>query len=339
MTGKKVTIRDIANYLDVSVTTVSFALNDKGDISDETRSRIKEVASDMGYRPDHLARSLVTGVSHTVGVIIPDVSNQFFAETVRYLQTELASQGYDMILCNSEELMQNDLKYIDLLSGRQVDGLIMTLSAQSMEKENQARVQNALNRAGVPYVFLDRCYREDMPVVAIDNLDSGYTVAKYLIDHGHTNIGLITGPMCLNSSFNRLDGFMKAMKERGIPVPEENVVHLSYNMESGRQGAQQLLARGVTAIFAFNDLQAYGVLSYINECGLSVPEDVSLVGFDDVFYSSILKTKLTTVRQPIRELATETCKMTIKLMKGEACPQAVKLKTELIVRDSVADIQ
>lgn len=339
MTGKKVTIRDIANYLDVSVTTVSFALNDKGEISEETRSRIKEVARNMGYRPDHLARSLVTGVSHTVGVIIPDVSNQFFAETVRYLQTELASCGYDMILCNSEELMQNDLKYIDLLSSRQVDGLIMTLSAQSMEKENRVLVQNALDRTGVPYVFLDRFYCEKMPVVSIDNVDSGYTVARHLIDHGHRNIGLITGPMCLNSSFNRLEGFMRAMGESGIPVPEENVVHLSYTMEAGRQGAQQLLKRGVTAIFAFNDLQAYGVLSYINECGLSVPEDVSLVGFDDVFYSSILRTKLTTVRQPIRELATETCKMTIKLIKGEACPQTVKLKTELIVRDSVADIQ
>lgn len=339
MTSKKVTIRDIANYLDVSVTTVSFALNDKGDISEETRNRIKEAANNMGYRPDHLARSLVTGVTHTVGVIIPDVSNQFFAETVRYLQTELASQGYDMILCNSEELMQNDLKYIDLLSSRQVDGLIMTLSAQSMEKENQARIQMALNRAGVPYVFLDRCYREDMPVVAIDNLDSGYTVAKHLINHGHTNIGLITGPMCLNSSFNRLDGFVKAMQECGIALPEENVVHLSYTMDAGRQGAQQLIERGVTAIFAFNDLQAYGVLSYMNECGLSVPENVSLVGFDDVFYSSILKTKLTTVRQPIKALATETCKMIIKLMKGEACTQAVKLKTELIARDSVADIR
>jgi LacI family transcriptional regulator len=110
-------------------------------------------------------------------------------------------------------------------------------------------------------------------------------------------------------------------------------------MEAGRQGAEQLLDRGVTAIFAFNDLQAYGVLSYINECGLSVPNDVSLVGFDDIFYSSILKTKLTTVRQPVKELATETCKMTMKLIKGEACPKMIKLKTELIVRDSVADVR
>lgn len=338
MAVKKVTIKDVAEHVGVSVTTVSFALNDKGNISPETCDRIKRVACDMGYHPDHLARSLVTGVSHTIGVIIPDISNQFFAETVRYLQTELAEAGYDMILCNSEELMENDIKYINLLSSRQVDGLIMTLSAQSMEQGNQLRIQEALSRLNVPYVFLDRYYKNDMPVVAIDNVDSGYTVAKYLIECGHRNIGVITGPMCLNSSYNRLEGFLKATKEFGIDVPMDRVVHQSYVMEAGMLGARQLLEKGVTAIFAFNDLQAYGVLSYINECGLSVPENISLVGFDDVFYSSILKTKLTTVRQPIKELATQTSRMIIKLMKGESCPKMVKLKTQLIIRDSVGSI-
>ena len=249
---KKVTIKDVAEQLGLSVTTVSLVLNNKGDIPESTRSRIRRVAEDMGYHPDYMARSLVTGKSHIVGVLVPDISNQFFAETVRHSQTELNNYGYDIILCNS--------------------------------------------------------------------------------------IGLITGPMSLNSSANRLEGVQKAMAERGIALPKENIVSLSYDMDSGRQGAEVLIARDVTAIFCFNDLQAYGVFAYVNEHGMKVPDDISLVGFDDIFYSSILETKLTTVRQHIRQMALETCKVVVNLLEGKPCPTEVKLTTELIVRDSVKDI-
>lgn len=336
---KKVTIKDIADKLGLSVSTVSFVLNGKGDISQSTRDKIKEAAISMGYRPDYLARSLVTGRSYTIGVIIPDISNQFFAETVRHLQIELSAYGYDMILCNSEEQTKNDIRYIDWLASRRVDGLILTLSAQSMDKTNRQHVKAALKNAGIPYMFLDRYYASDSPVVAIDNVDSGYTVTKYLIEHGHKDIGVITGPLSLNSSYNRLEGFMKAMKESNIEVSQDNIINLSYDMEAGRKGAEHLLSHGVTAIFAFNDLQAYGVLAYANEKGLKVPDDISLVGFDDIFYSSILETKLTTVRQPVKTLATETCNMIINLLQGKDCQKEVKLKTELIIRDSVREIR
>lgn len=335
---KKVTIKDIADKLGISVSTVSFVLNDKGEISQPTRDKIKEAAFNMGYRPDYLARSLVTGKSHTIGVIIPDISNQFFAETVRHIQTGLSGYGYDIILCNSEEKTKNDIKYIDWLASRRVDGLILTLSAQSMEKTNHAFIKDALENAKIPYMFLDRYYKSEAPIVSIDNVDSGYTVTKYLLSEGHKNIGVITGPLSLNSSYNRLEGFLKAMREANVTVSENNIVNLAYDMESGKTGAEKLIKKGVTAIFAFNDLQAYGALEYCNENGLKIPEDVSLVGFDDIFYSSILETKLTTVRQPIRELANETCKTIINLLEGKECKKEVKLKTELIIRDSVKAI-
>ncbi len=335
---KKVTIKNVAEQLGLSVTTVSLVLNNKGDIPECTRSRIKQVAEDMGYRPDYMARSLVTGKSHIVGVLIPDISNQFFAETVRYLQIELNHYGYDIILCNSEERMDNDIRYIEWLSGRRVDGLVLTLSAQSMQKENREKMQRVLDGVKIPYVFLDRYYQSDAPKILVDNVDGGYRVTKYLLDCGHTNIGVITGPMSLNSSANRLEGVQKAMAERGIALSEENVVNLAYDMDSGRLGAEKLIPRGVTAIFCFNDLQAYGVFAYVNELGLSVPNDVSIVGFDDIFYSSILETKLTTVRQHIRQMALETCKVVVNLLENKPCQQEVKLETELIVRDSVKDI-
>ena len=207
-----------------------------------------------------------------------------------------------------------------------------------MQEENRGKMQRVLDGVKIPYVFLDRYYESNTPKILVDNVDGGYSVTKYLLDSGHTNIGLITGPMSLNSSANRLEGVQKAMAERGITLPKENIVSLSYDMDSGRQGAEVLIAMGVTAIFCFNDLQAYGVFAYVNEHGMKVPDDISLVGFDDIFYSSILETKLTTVRQHIRQMALETCKVVVNLLEGKPCPTEVKLTTELIVRDSVKDI-
>ncbi len=337
---KKVTIKDVAGLTGVSAATVSLVLNGKGDnIPECTRQRIRTAAEKLDYSPDYTARSLVTGKTQTIGVIIPDISNMFFAETVRHIQLELNKYEYDIILCNSEEQMRNDVKYIRWLASRKVDGLILAMSAESMEPQNRGEIQSTLDGLKVPYIFLDRYYKSFAPKVMVDNVDGGYRVAEFLMDCGHTEIGVITGPVSLNSSSNRLKGFTAALNQRGIPLPEENIVYGRYDLESGRNGAEILLNRGVTAVFTFNDLQAYGVLAYAHEKGVKVPDDISLVGFDDIFYSSILETKLTTVRQPVKQMALEVCNMMVGLLAGKPCSEEVKLKTKLIVRDSVKDIK
>ena len=336
---KKTTIKDVALASGVSVATVSLVLNNKGkNIPDCTRERIKRTADELNYLPDYAARSLITGRSHTIGVIIPDISNMFFAEMVRHIQLELDKYGYDIILCNSEEKMQNDIKYINWLASRRVDGLILTMSAESMDPENRGAIQDTLERLKIPYMFLDRYFKSNSHKVMVDNEDSGYQVAKYLLSLGHRNIGVIVGPPCLNSSANRLKGFMAALKEQNIPFSQDNIVDGKYDMESGQIGGRKLIDKGVTAIFAFNDLQAYGVLMSANERGLKVPQDLSVVGFDDNFYSSILETKLTTVRQPVKQMAYEVCKMMVNILEEREHSMEIKLKAELIVRDSVKDI-
>lgn len=336
---KKTTIKDIACATGLSVATVSLVLNNKGkNIPECTRDRIKTAAKDLNYRPDYTARSLVTGRSNTIGVIIPDISNSFFAETVRHIQLELDKYGYDIILCNSEEKMQNDVKYIGWLSSRRVDGLILTMSAESMDPENRSEIQGILENLKIPYIFLDRYFKSDTYKVMVDNADSGYKVAKHLLLSGHRNIGVISGPTFLNSSTNRLKGFLKALEEEGVILPSENVLSGRYDMESGVSCGEKLIEKGVSAIFAFNDLQAYGVLKCAAERGIKVPEQLSVVGFDDNFYSSILETKLTTVRQPIRQMALEVCRMMRNVLDGKETEKEIKLKAELILRDSVKEI-
>ena len=207
MREKRTTIKDVASLADVSAATVSIVLNGKGDsVPDSTKERIRRAAAKLNYMPDFNARAMVTRRTNIIGIIAPDISNSFFAELVRCIQLELNQYHYDIILCNSEEKTENDLRYIRLLAGRNVDGLILTMSAESLTDENEPLMRKTLADTHVPYLFLDRYYKGDKPKVVVDNAGSSYQIAKYLLDCGHTRIGVITGPMNLNSSYNRMKG-------------------------------------------------------------------------------------------------------------------------------------
>ncbi len=336
---KKVTIRDISREVGLSVTTVSLVLNGKGNqIPLETKEKIIACANRLNYHPDLIAQSLATKKTHTIGLLIPDITNSFFTEYVHRIQVKLNSYDYDIILCNSEEKMEEDLKYINLLNNRRVDGLMLAMSAESLQPENIKKTKELLASLEIPYIMIDRYIDGNSPYVGIDNEISGYNVAKYMLEKGHKKIGVITGPMCLSSSINRLKGFMRCLEENKIPLPKENIAYRKYDMESGYLGAKELLKNDITAIFAFNDLQAYGVISYAKEQGLRIPEDLSVAGFDDLLYSSILDTKLTTVKQPIEKIADEACEMMMRLINEEQGVTNVKLNTKLVIRSSIKDV-
>ena len=336
MREKRTTIKDVASLADVSAATVSIVLNGKGDsVPDSTKERIRRAAAKLNYMPDFNARAMVTRRTNIIGIIAPDISNSFFAELVRCIQLELNQYHYDIILCNSDEKTENDLRYIRLLAGRNVDGLILTMSAESLTDENEPLMRKTLADTHVPYLFLDRYYKGDKPKVVVDNAGSSYQIAKYLLDCGHTRIGVITGPMNLNSSYNRMRGLKKAMEEKGLTLDPECVYEGRYDFESGVKGADLLVGKGVTAIFAFSDMQAYGIYESVRRQGKRVPEDVSVIGFDDSFYSSLLETPLTTVRQPLREMAREACRMILDLVNGGSTDCEARLTAEVIVRSSV----
>lgn len=338
MKKKSTTLKDVANSCGVSSTAVSLALNNKpSNLSEKTKRLIIDTANRLGYRPDPTARSLATKKTNTIGVIIPDISNAFFSEAVRHIQIELAEYGYDMFLCNSEEKFENDVKYLELLLSRNVDGLILTMSAESMTIENQKRINTIIKESKTPYVLFDRYYDGDSSKVFVDNESSGYDIAKHLIKNGHQKIGVITGPLVLNSSQDRLNGVMRAMSEVGLSLDKHHIFTGFYDMETGKAGAKKLLSE-VTSIFAFNDLQAFGVIETAKEMGVNIPNDVSLVGFDDIFYASILETKLTTVRQPIFEMSKEIAKLIIHMIKDPTYRANKRMRATLIERDSVKKI-
>ena len=336
---KKITVKDVAIAAGVSQTSVSLVLNNRScNIPETTKQHIRNVADELEYVPSHIARSLVTKRTKTIGVIIPDISNTFFSECVRHIQIEFNKYGYDIFLCDNDEQLENDIKYIKLLSSRNVDALILTLSAESLYKKNISKVQKILDKTEIPFVLLDRYYSGSTSKVLVDNEEGGYLVAKYLLEKGHKNIGVITGPLNLNSSADRLRGVERALLENGLKLNEDSIYQGQYDIDTGHCGGLKLLDK-VSAIFAFNDLQAFGVLEAAKEKHFKIPRDVSLIGFDDVFYSSILETPLTTVRQPVKDLAIEVCNLVLRCIKNPETADEIRLSTELIIRESVKNLE
>lgn len=333
---RKLTLRDVANAAGVSTTAVSFALNDKpSNLSEETRQRIIRIAKEMNYEFNVVARALATRKTNIIGIIIPAIANAFFSESIRHMQTELNKKGYEVILCNSEDKYSNDIKYIKLLISRQVDGIIISISSESMVNNKWEGIKKILEENEMPHILYDRFYPGEDAKVFVNNEQSAYELTKYLISKGHENIGVITGPMTLNSSQSRYAGAEKALSEAHLPFEDDQKYYGKYDIETGYAGAQKLVGK-VSAIFAFNDLQAYGVIQYAREQRISIPEDLSLIGFDDIFYSSILETKLTTVKQPIKEMSEATCKLLLEVMDNPANKKSISLSGDFIIRDSVA---
>lgn len=335
---KRVTIKDVAEKAGVSVTTVSIVLNGKGEsVPKSTQERILKAVEQLHYTPNYSARSLVMGQTNTVGIIVPSITNTFFAELVRFMQKEFAKRGYDIILCNNEERADNDLKYINLFSGRNVDGIVFTPSAESLLPENATRLKETIKKLTIPCIFLDR-YISGYTHISIDNMQSAYHLADYLLSLGHKNIGVVTGPKILNSSTNRLNGLKKRLLEDGIVLSDENVFEGQYDIETGEKATELFINSDVTAIFAFSDMQAYGVYKKLKELGKHVPEDMSVVGFDDNVYSSLLDKPLTTMRQPIEEISESVVETMIKLISGERFEKIEKIPASLVKRESVKDI-
>ncbi|MBO5046298.1 MAG: LacI family DNA-binding transcriptional regulator [Clostridia bacterium] len=336
---KKATIKDVALRAEVSPTTVSMVLNGKSAaLPESTCERVRAAAAELNYSADVLARALVTKKTNIVGVVVPDISNAFFSEAVRHIQVEIARYGYDIILCNSEERAESDERYISLLAGRNVDGLILTPSAESFTAENAEKIKRLLAGLHVPYLFFDRYYTDGGTRVAVDNEASSYAATQYLLENGHKKIGVIAGPLTLNSSRNRLKGVRRALSERGLSLSDEFVYEGRYDFATGVNGGEMLLKKDVTAIFAFSDMQAYGVYESAKRAGKRIPDDVSVMGFDDNIYSSVLEVPLSTMRQPVETIAKEVCRSILALIENKEAEAPACCPARLVRRSSVADI-
>lgn len=326
------TIYDVARLAGVSTATVSRALNGTGQIAPDTRETIAAAVAQLGYSPNTIARSLVTNTTQTIALLLPDITNPFYADLVSGIQDSALSRGHTMLLCTTEGDPEREEEYLNLLRAKRVDGALV--DGLVLPPDRIARFV----RDGFPIVCLDRDLdSKTIPLVQVDNRAGGRLAAEHLLSLGHTRIAHVSGVQGLRISEERLEGYLEAhSKARLVPDPAL-IAEGSFNEEGGYLAAQKLLAGKArfTAVFAANDLSAIGVTTAVTESGRRVPDDVSVVGFDDIRLAAYTSPPLTTIRQPAAEIARRATELLIELTQGKRV--AVKrhlLAPELVVRRS-----
>lgn len=336
----RVTIKDIAQRTGLSITTVSLVLNGKAvKISEESKALVHKVAKELNYRPNQMAVGLIKKKTNTLGLIIPDISNTFFAELAKGVEDEGRKYDYNVILCNTNDKHDTEIEYINILAAKGIDGIILDMSAEDSE-EKAAQSLNLLSNYGIPAVIVDRyCDDRDITSILIDNEQGAYSAARHLIELGHAKIGCVTGPSHERTCMDRLRGYFKALNESGIMIDRNLILEGDYHFQSGYDSAKRLIDQEVTAIFAFNDMMAYGVARGLRENGKAIPEDISLIGFDDIFFSEILDVPLTTVRQPTYEIGQVAARKIIQEIEHEVSERGgIVLQPMLQIRKSTRRI-
>ena len=326
------TIHDVAQSAGVSPTTVSRYLNNRIELPAPTAARIDAAIAELDYRPNLLAKRLSTGRSEAIGLVTPEIGNPFFAELAAAVEDEAERHGYAVFMSSTRGDVSREIASLRRLADRHVDGLIL------MTDHADDGTLRRLITSARQVVLVD----EDIPGVSVprvfaENETGGYLATRHLIEHGHRSIAMITGAAGVMSVEERRSGFLRAMNEAGLTVPDRHLLLGSYSREFGRRATRALLQSSPpTAIVAASDYIAVGVLQALRDAGLSVPGDMSLVGFDDMPFAELIDPALTTIRQPIAAMGRLGFQALLALIDGQSTPQTTRLPVELIVRRSVA---
>lgn len=331
----KVTIKDIAEKANVSVATVSRVINNKSKgVGEDTRKRILELVEQYHYQPSAVARGLVTKKSKIIGLIIPDITNPFYPKLAKGVEDVAHERGYNIILCDGNNSEEKEANYLDFLNEHYVSGIIYNNFHNISET-----TLNKILKGSLPLVFIDS--KIDVPgckCVYIDNQKAMYDLIQYLIDIGHRRIGFIAGPLGSYSTDERYKGYLKALEDNQIPLDEDLMVQGDYVLTEGYNAMGRLLDRNVdmTVVACCNDLMAIGALEKLEEQGIKVPDELSLVGFDNIDMTRLVRPKLSTVAQPIYEMGREAAQMIINTIEGISKIKRDKVfQPEFIIRDSV----
>lgn len=326
---------DVARQARVSLMTVSRVINNKGDVSHETRQRVLEIISSLGYRPSAIARSLATKETSTIGLVVPDVSNAFFAEVTQGVERLAYSKGYHVFLCNTEEDPQRELAVIQSLEEKRVDGLI--LCSSRLEEEKLIDIMANLPAVVLINRRLHQTVDETFDSVTLDDERGGRLATTHLIQRGHRCIGFLAGPLASYSGAGRRKGYLAALQEAGISLVDGWMKHCQPSVEGGYEATRQLLGTypQLTALFCFNDLVAVGALQACDELQRRVPEDLAIVGHDDIPVAALVSPALTTCRVPRYELGARAVNALLERLRdcpGD-CSQSI-LQPELVIRES-----
>ncbi|MGI2295389.1 LacI family DNA-binding transcriptional regulator [Paenibacillus sp. GXUN7292] len=325
------TIRDVAKLAGVSVATVSRVLNKSGYVNKETERAVKEAIDLLQYVPNTVARGLAIKRMETIALVVPDISNPFFAELGRAAEDIARTYGYSIILCNSDNEMDKEQSYITMLKKRYVDGILFATSTLRTADVNM------MNSANIPLVVLDRAPREGTCyVVRSKNYDGARLAVQHLLDEGCKKIAHIYGPQAAPTAMERLQGYEAIAKEQNWYSPSL-MADGGFNIKGGMEAVAQLLERhpDIDGIFAGNDLMAVGALKQLQRMGKSIPDQIKLCGFDGIELSQITEPEITTIAQPIYNMGALATRLLIKKIEGvQIEEQNYEFDVELIVRGS-----
>lgn len=336
----RTTLKDIAKRTGLSTTSVSLVLNGKPcSIPKKTKNLILRTAKEMNYRPNQLAVGLTKKRTKTIGLIVSDISNVFFGILAKGVEDECRVNGWTVILCNTNDKHERDIEYIKVLADKGVDGIVFDMSGDSdIEKAKESC--NLMDSLRVPFVMIDR-YIENINCcsVAVDHYTGGLIATKHLLSLNRKRIGCITGPKSLLGSNNRLKGYIDAIKLLSVNYDPKLIYEGDYTIESGIKAAEYFIDKDIEAVFAFNDLMAYGAYYQLKKNNVSVPDEVSIVGYDDVFMSKFLGISLTSVKQPVYEMGQEAARQLFyqinqKDVEHEELKKRILFKPTLSIRDS-----
>lgn len=332
--SRNVTIRDVAKAVGASVSTISAALNNSDYVSAEMRSRIEHAISELKYRPNDLARGLRLRKTHSIAIVVPDLSNNFYVDLVRGAKDYSASANYTILIGDSRENWEEERSYLESFHRRRVDGVVRVAAM------NASNASLGPILGDVPVVYADRFPSgtdSQIPRVGVDNVKAAESAMRYLLSLGHRKIGIVVGEATSGTSADRLRGCLRSLKSAKVRADRSRILTGHNDVESGHSRTMQLLTQKdrATAIFCTNNMMALGAFAAIQEIGLRCPEDISLLGFDDFYWATLLRPKLTVVSQPAREMGITAARILIDQIEGRSGdPGPVLLATKLIVRDS-----
>ncbi len=332
----QVTIKDLARHLNVSVATISRALRDMPEIKPETRQAVLQLAKEWDYQPNILATSLVKSRTKTIGVIVPDLAYHFFASVIKGIEAVAFARGYSLLLTQTSELYERELINVQNLSRGQVEGFIISLSQETVDLDHLKRLQ----RKGIPLVFFDRDAQElDVSKVMVDNVGASYEATKHLIENGCKRIAFLAGPQSVTVSNQRLEGYMKALKDHDMEIDFELIVHGEYSSTKALQVTHEMvnLPNRPDGLVVVSDRLAIGAISALKANNIKIPEEVAVVSFNDEPICTVITPTLSSVAQPTLDIGKNATELLINQIEGAVSgfkPQIQILKTQLMVRES-----
>ncbi len=325
-------IKDVAKLAGVSISTVSRVLSGSPNVGNSTRQRVEQAIETIGYKPNLLAQGLRSKRGNLIGLVVPEIHHETFSRLIEYTEEEVRAQGYNLITGNTHGQPDSEDEFIQSLLRRHVDGIIFS------RVSDRSRALRILQKDGIPAVIIDRFLEnEDIPTIVTDNYGAGVTAAKHLVDLGHTQFALITGPQNIALCRERQKGFAEYLESQGFALPHRNIYEGDFKFETGVDAAKYFLNNAVefTGLWAENDLMALGAMNTFIRAKKRIPSEISVMGMDDVRSATIVIPSLTTIAQPFSAMCSKAVDLLFRMIDGNSFKDnKIVLPSNLITRES-----